>query len=252
MDCTQVRTVIEWYADGEVDALTGATIEQHLAHCPGCQGTLERLRGLSLLVREAAPYHAAPDRLSRQIRASVREQGAPPGRAAGAWWGWLRPAALVAATAVVTWIAASQLQRPPTTDLLTEEVITSHARATITGHGTDVASSERHTVKPWLASKLDFSPPVASLEAEGFPLLGARLDYVDRRPVAVLVYGRRKHAIDLFVWPDDDQRSAPTSLALSKRGYQVLHWTDRGMRFWAISDLNAAELKTFAEQFAAK
>lgn len=251
MDCAQVRTVIEYYADGEVDALTGAAIERHLERCAGCQGALERLRALSLLIKEAAPYHTVPDRLARQVRASVQEQGAPSRQAAGTWWGWLRPATLVAATAAVTWIVAPQLKRPPATELLAEAVISSHSRATLTGHGADVASSERHTVKPWLSSKLDFSPPVANLEAEGFPLVGARLDYVDRRPVAVLVYRRRQHVIDLFVWPDDEP-SAPTSLALSKRGYQVLHWTDRGMRFWAISDLNAAELKTFAEQFSAK
>jgi anti-sigma factor RsiW len=252
LDCTQVRSVIECYADGELDALTSATIERHLEQCAGCQGAIERLRSLSQLVREAAPYYAAPDRLSRRIRASVQERdAAPPRQVAGAWWDWLRPAALVAATAVVTWIAAPQLQRPPATDLLADEVISSHARATLTGHGTAVASSERHTVKPWLTSRLDFSPPVANLEAEGFPLIGARLDYVDRRPVGVLVYRRRQHVIDVFVWPDDE-RSAPASLELSKRGYQVLHWTDRGMRFWAISDLNAAELKTFAAQFSAK
>jgi anti-sigma factor RsiW len=251
LDCAQLRTVIEYYADGEVDALTGTTIESHLAQCAGCRDALERLRSLSLLIREAAPYHAAPDRVARQVRASVHDQDTPSRRATGTWWGWLRPAALVAATAVVTWFAAPQLKGPPASELLAEAVIGGHSRATLTGHGTDVASSERHTVKPGLSSKLDFSPPVANLEAEGFPLAGARLDYVDRRPVAVLVYRRRQHVIDLFVWPDDEQ-SAPTSLALSKRGYQVLHWTDRGMRFWAVSDLNAAELKTFAEQFSAK
>jgi anti-sigma factor RsiW len=252
LNCAQARTAIECYADGELDALTSTTIETHLAHCAECQRTLERLRSLSVLIKEAAPYRAAPDRLSRQIRARLQgRNGAAPRKEASAWWHWLRPAALVAATAAVTWIAAPQLKRPPTEELVAEEVISNHARATLTGHVADLASSERHTVKPWLSSKLDFSPPVVDLAAEGFPLVGGRLDYLDRRPVAVLVYRRRQHVIDLFVWPDSAERPVAPSLAASKRGYQVLHWADRGMTFWAISDLNAAELKTFGERFSA-
>jgi anti-sigma factor RsiW len=251
LDCAQARTVIECYVDGELDALTTASIEQHVQDCAGCQRALGRLRSLSTLIKDAAPYRAAPDHLSRRIRADIQERVAAPRRPPSDWWYWLRPVALVAATAAVTWIAASQLQRPALTQLVADEVISSHARATLTGRVADVASAERHTVKPWLSSKLDFSPPVTDLASEGFPLVGGRLDYVDRRPVAVLVYQRRKHVIDLFVWPDDGQRPAVSSEALSKRGYQMVHWTDRGMAFWAISDLNAAELKTFSERFSA-
>jgi anti-sigma factor RsiW len=253
LDCAQARTVIECYADGELDALMSARVEEHLERCAGCQSALERLRSLSLLIKEAAPCYAAPDRLSRQILARVQERDtAAPRKTEWAWWPWLRPAMLVAGTAIVTWIAAVQLKDLPTKELVAEEIITSHARATLTGHVADVVSSERHTVKPWLSKRLDFSPPVTDLATEGFPLVGGRLDYLDRRPTAVLVYQRRQHVIDLFVWPDDEERPISTALALSKRGYQVLHWTDRGMTFWAISDLNAAELKMFGEKFSAK
>ena len=250
MDCTQALTVIECYADGELDAVTSVTIEKHLEHCAGCQRALDRLSSLSLLIKEAAPYHPAPDRLSRQIRARVADRSAAPRRADSAWGYWWRPAALIAVTAVVTWIAALQLKHPPAPERVAEAVISSHVRATLTGHVADVASSERHTVKPWLTSKLDFSPPVTDLTSAGFPLVGGRLDYLDHRPVAVLVYRRRQHMIDLFVWPDNEARPVATSQALSKRGYQVLHWNSGGMNFWAISDLNAPELKTFSEKFS--
>ena len=115
----------------------------------------------------------------------------------------------------------------------------------------DVASSDQHTVKPWLSGKLDFSPPVTDLTGAGFPLVGGRVDYVDHRPVAALVYRHREHVINVFVWPDRSAagRTAPTHSA-SKRGYNVVHWTDAGLAFWAISDLNAPEMKTFAETYA--
>jgi anti-sigma factor (TIGR02949 family) len=250
LDCAQAQTVIECYADGELDAVTTTRFEKHLEHCGGCQRALDRLSSLSSLIKEAVPYSAAPERLSRQIRARVDQRNVAPGRAHGAWWHWLRPAALVAVTAVVTWIIAAQLNDPPAKELVAEEVISSHARATLTGHLADVASSERHTVKPWLSSKLDFSPPVPDLASAGFPLVGGRLDYLDHRPVAVLVYGRRQHMIDLFVWPDNGARPVAASEPLSKQGYHVLHWTSAGMTLWAISDLNAPELKTFAEKFS--
>jgi anti-sigma factor RsiW len=104
-------------------------------------------------------------------------------------------------------------------------------------------------VKPWLSSKLDFSPPVPDLAAAGFPLAGGRLDYLDNRSVAALVYRSRQHVIDLFVWPDEKSRDVQPR-ALAKNGYNVLHWTSGGMSFWAISDVNAAELQTFAEAYA--
>ena len=128
--------------------------------------------------------------------------------------------------------------------------MSSHARSVMTSHLADVASSDQHTVKPWLSSKLDFSPPATDLTGAGFPLVGGRVDYVDHRPVAALVYRHREHVINVFVWPQRNaSRTLPTPSA-SQRGYNVVHWTDNGLGFWAISDLNAAEMKTFAETYA--
>jgi anti-sigma factor RsiW len=250
MDCAKARTVIECYADGELDAVTSATIEKHLEQCARCQSALERLNSLSILIKEAAPYRSAPDRLSRAINARVRGANAAPSRAGTGWSHWWQPVALVAVTAVVTWIAALELKPPATKHLVVAEVISSHARAKLTGHVADVVSSERHTVKPWLSSRLDFSPPVIDLTSAGFPLVGGRLDYLDHRPVAVAVYRRRQHVIDLFIWPETEARLAAITQTSSERGYQIVQWTDRGMTFWAISDLNALELKTFSEMFS--
>jgi anti-sigma factor RsiW len=248
MDCAQSRSYLECYADSELDPVTSAQLEKHLEHCVQCRQAAEYLTRLHSLIREAVPYKKAPERLVRQVRARVHRQDANVHRFGVNWFDWLRPVALVAVTALVTWFATIQFHDSPARQVLAESIFASHARATVTGHITDVESSERHTVKPWLSSKLDYSPPVEDLAAAGFPLAGGRLDYVANRPVAVLVYERRKHVIDVFIWPDGTQSATDTQV-LSKNGYQTVHWTNNGMTFWAVSDLNAAELKLFSEKF---
>ena len=250
MNCAQDQQLIECYADGELDAVTSATVEKHLEHCAACQRALDRFSSLRLLVKEAIPCPAVPRGLADRIRSRVKPLESAPPAFGHRWWEWLKPAALVAATAMVTWLAAVQFTQVPQKQIIAEEVISSHVRATLTGHVADVASSERHTVKPWLSSKLDFSPPVPDLTAAGFPLTGGRLDYVAGRPVAVLVYERRKHVIDLFVWPGNQAPRLDGVQTLSRNGYQVVNWNERGMALWAVSDLNAAELKLFTEKFS--
>lgn len=157
--------------------------------------------------------------------------------------------AVAAAAAVISWTAAIQYASLSSDQLVAEQVVAGHARSIVTSHTIEVASSDQHTVKPWLSSKLDFSPPVPDLAGAGFPLAGGRVDYLDNRSVAALVYRSRQHVIDLFVWPGEKSGDVRPQ-ALSKHGYNVLHWTSGGMNFWAISDVNAAELKTFAEAYA--
>ena len=128
---------------------------------------------------------------------------------------------------------------------MADEAVASHVRSLMGGHPADVASSDQHTVKPWFNGRLDFSPPVNDFSAQGFPLLGGRLDYLDRRPVAVIVYGHRQHTINLYVWPAGQSDDRVTR-NLSKYGYNIVHWTRNGMAFWAISDLAMADLSDFA------
>jgi anti-sigma factor RsiW len=250
MECVEARTCIECYADGQLEPVLSSRIEEHVQHCPACRHALERLTALRVVVKEAAPYHPAPRELAGRIRklAGVPRRDAPT--AATTWWLRLRPAALVAVTAAVTWIAAFTYYEPRQASPLADELIAGHARATLTGHLSDIASSQQHAVKPWLSSKLDFSPSVPDLSSAGFPLVGGRLDYAHGRPVSVLVYRRRQHVIDVFAWPTADAHHITVSRGYSSKGYQVVHWAVRRIEYWAVSDLNEAELKTFARSFS--
>jgi anti-sigma factor RsiW len=245
------------YLDQELDLPGVVAIDQHLAACPACKQFFARHAALQSAVRQHATYYTAPSALADRVRATVgAAAAASPARTpepAGArlpFGRWLPLGAAVAAAAVVSWTAAIQYAALGGDDALAEQVIASHARAVLTTHLADVASSDQHTVKPWLSSRLDFSPPVTDLARQGFPLTGGRLDYLDSRPVAALVFGHRQHVIDLFVWPDPKASRAGGLRSQQKNGYTVVHWTEGGMAFWAISDLNPAEMKSFAEIYA--
>jgi anti-sigma factor RsiW len=134
------------------------------------------------------------------------------------------------------------------TQLLADEIVSGHIRSLAATHLYDVQSTDQHTVKPWFAGKLSFSPPVKDLAEQGFPLLGGRLDYLGRRQVAALIYRHSQHIINLFVWPAPDQPS-PVAAGPAEQGYNTLHWSQDGMDFWAVSDVNQADLQSFADHF---
>jgi anti-sigma factor (TIGR02949 family) len=251
MECVEARTALHAYLDRELDAVNAREFETHLAACPQCRHGYDQQQRLKQAIREQADYYAPPAGWAERVRAATVRAPSRERRTGGWGWQWLQLGTAVALSAVVTWIVALQYGVPSTTDRLEEEVITGHARATLTGHLTEVASSDQHTVKPWLSSKLDFSPPVTDLVTTGFPLAGGRLDYLDNRPVAVLVYHRRQHVIDLFVWPEAGARAAEPTRAVSKQGYNMVHWSRDGMTFWAISDVNPNDLNTFAKLYVA-
>lgn len=255
MNCTESRSRLHAYLDRELDLETALAVERHLASCADCRAAFGSQTALQAGIRRHARYHAAPPGLAARIGAELaRQPGGPASRSWAPRWPrlgqWLPMGAAVAAAAVVSWTAALQYAAAPSDERLAEQVIAGHARATLTSHVIDVASSDQHTVKPWLSSKLDFSPSPVDLANAGFALAGGRLDYLDERPVAALVYRYRQHVIDLFVWPEAKGGDAPLK-AVSAKGYNVLRWRQGGMAYWAVSDVNEAEMKAFAEAYAA-
>jgi len=204
---------------------------------------------LGRLIRQEATRHAPPAALAERIRAGLRSADAPPARVPPrpkTRPRWLQALALFGAGAATAWGLSFVLLLGTAGNALDDAVTDSHIRSLMAGHLTDVASTDHHTVKPWFAGKLDFSPPVVDLAAEGHPLIGARLDYIEGRAVAALVYRSGQHIVNLFVWPDSKGGSSAPQL-LARRGYNMVRWTEGGMQAWAVSDLNATELQAFAK-----
>ena len=251
MDCSETRSRLHPYLDRELELQSALAVEQHLASCTACRAIFARQTALQSAVRSHAEYHAAPAALQDRIRARLVGATSPRGRLRlPSLREWLQLGAAAAAGAVISWTAAVQYAGVSAEGRVAEQVIDGYARSIVTAHLVDVPSSDRHTVKPWLSSKLDFSPTVVDLADAGFPLAGGRLDYLDGRPVAVLVYRYRQHVIDLFIWPEQDGRRAGETKVLSSKGYNVLRWSEGGMALWAISDVDVAELRKLAEAYA--
>lgn len=245
MDCRLTLTLLDSYLDGELDVVNHLELERHLAACPSCRDAGESRRALSAAVRAHAPYHAAPAAVVARARAAF----APIGASTGARFmppRWLSLAASAAFAAVMSSGVTYWLAQPSPQERLTQEVFAGHVRSLlVTSRSTDVSSSDQHTVKPWFNGRLDFSPPVVDLTSQGFPLAGGRLDYLSNRPVAALVYRHRQHAINLFVWPGAGGANNPPQTR-THQGYHVVHWTGGGMNYWAVSDLNPADLLVFS------
>jgi mycothiol system anti-sigma-R factor len=269
VNCEEIKNLMDAYLDGELDLITSQKVEQHLRDCPKCEQAYEVETAMAHAISQAAPYYKAPPELRERIQSSLRNEiGAkatrngirgsqvmrtrkqPEARATllGMPWNWLALAAAIALAAIVASSFLPRLRQPGADQFLATQLIASHVRSLMADHLTDVASSDQHTVKPWLDTKLDFAPPVVDLSSEGFPLIGGRLDYLDNRPVAALVYGRRKHFINLFVWPvASDEPKTPKTI--TREGYQLLHWADLDFNYWAVSDVNLDDLQLFKQQF---
>jgi anti-sigma factor RsiW len=166
----------------------------------------------------------------------------------GTPWNWLGLAAAIVLAAIIAFNLVPRLQRPGADQFLATQLIASHVCSLMASHLTDVASSDQHTVKPWLDAKLDFAPAVVDLASEGFPLVGGRLDYLDNRTVAALVYQGRKHFINVFTWPAESGTTGTTK-TMTREGYQLLHWIDSDINYWAVSDVSDNELQAFRQLF---
>lgn len=252
MECKHSQEWMAAYLDGELDASATLQLQMHLAACQQCAATLAQLQALRATIAQQGTRYAAPAHLKHRIRTAIKDQQAPRrARAASArWWTWLSAgAAGLGATAFAVTLAL-YLQQPSRAEQLDQELVASHFRSLMPDHLADVASTDRHTVKPWFAGKLDFSPPVLDLAPQGYALIGGRLDYLNQRPVAAMVYQHRKHILNLYVWPVAAGDEAPR--ASSRQGFQLLRWRQDGMQYCAVSDINARELGEFAHDLRAK
>ena len=244
MRCEEARPLIDGYLDGELDLVRNLDLERHLEACADCAPMRQRAIELRSAIRESVPYFRAPRSLEQRVRADIRRGTRAKQGANVLWWPWLGAAAAVvlvlfAALRLGTgWLGSSHEQ------LIAQDVVAGHIRSLMANHLADVASTDQHTVKPWFDGKLDFAPPVLDLAASGFPLVGGRLDYLDGRPVAALVYQRRLHYINVFVWPSTERQSGPGA-PQTREGYNIFHWSQGGMTYWAVSDLADDELQTF-------
>jgi anti-sigma factor (TIGR02949 family) len=237
MSCEVVTRDLDAYVDRELDPEASAVVREHVRTCSACGRQLAEREALGKLVR-SAPYYAAPERLRARVAAQTSRSMSM--RRSIAW-----AAAAVVVLAVGGGIVAL---RPisPRVDTTANEVVDGHVRSLMAHHLFDVESTDLHTVKPWFLGKLDFSPPVIDLAAIGFPLIGGRLDYVGGHPAAALVYQRQKHTINVFIFPESEDSSG-RGTNIQVRGFNIRRWMRDGMSFWAVSDLNVAELSQFVE-----
>ena len=249
MNCTSSRESLGAYLDEELDAGLHTEVQTHVAACNACSDAYTRLRERLADIRSYAPRYDAPAVLLGSVRAALRGEAANETRTASKTdrnWGRMAIAASILLCVSVAWNLVLLRPRAVEQDLLAETLLSSHVRSLIGTHLMDVPSSDQHTVKPWFNGKLDFSPDVKDLSSQGFPLLGGRIEYISDRPVAALVYGRRKHIINLFTWP---ATPAPGVSRLSRQGYNLVHWTNGRMDYWAISDITVAELEQFRDLY---
>ncbi len=237
MNCTECSDWLHSYLDNELETEMAARVHTHLERCAACKTQFEGLRSLQSGIRQHAPYHAMPELLQQRILSKLKARSTPRQ--------WLVPAVSAAALAASLMLF---IATPSQQDMLMDEVVSSHVRSLMEQHLTDVASSDKHTVKPWFTGKLDFALPVYDFADQGYPLIGGRLDYINHQNTAALSYKRNKHIINLFIAPAAQPDDALQKT--SRRGYNIVSWRRNHMAFEAISDLNAQELEAFGKMIA--
>ena len=258
MNCEDLRMYLSAYLDDELDIAESLRLEKHLTECRGCRELQDAQLDLRSALRDPGLRFQPSADFANRVATAVRQQAKQEARKESTWFDWLRGLALFgpswlwapAAAVLVVLIAAGAFlilhnARSSHEQLVASAVLTGHIRSLQAGHLVDVPSSDRHTVKPWFQGKLDFAPPVPDLSELDWHLIGGRLDYLDGRPVAAVVYQRRMHDINVFMWPhtgvpDGNIRQEEA------QGYRILHWNGADMTYWVVSDLNRDELMQFA------
>ncbi|HEV2042770.1 MAG TPA: zf-HC2 domain-containing protein [Casimicrobiaceae bacterium] len=253
MNCNEAAALLPTYSDGELDPMQSAAVEKHLLGCSDCAARRDKQIALGVRIKRDVPYFPAPPTMRSRIDAALAGTlTATRSRPVRDRWRWLGAGAFAGCLAtVLAWFMGSAvLEWRDGTDLAAEAVA-NHVRATLSNHLTDVATSDRHTVKPWLSARLDYSPPVQDLSGEGFALTGGRVDYLDRHAVAALVYRYREHVIDVFVRPGPKSAARSSRPPVSiVRGFNVARASGAGMDWLAVSDTSAEVLTAFVARLA--
>lgn len=248
MNCTESRKLISAYLDHELDIRTHLALETHITSCELCKQALARNQSLHAAISNPALYHRAPEDLHAKILASLVNEAKPP-KTTPAWrqsitMPWWSFGVSLASMALVTMTLFPLISAPSKEAKLNDELVSSHIRSLMGEHLADVISTDQHTVKPWFAGKLDYSPPVSDFSTQGYPLIGGRLDYIQHRTVSTLVYRHNKHIINVSIWPDTSRQQTSFS---TLNGYHLLKLYQAGMVYWIVSDLNQTEIETFAK-----
>ncbi len=242
MNCHEIHPLLHAYVDSELDLMPSLEVDRHLQHCAACAAMKRSLESLRANLRNADLAYRAPEALRARIRQSVAAESEEemPLRTSRPWmWQLLALGSL--GFAIVTLML--QPAGSSSSDRLADEAISGHVRSLMAGHLMDVVSTDQHTVKPWFNGKIDFAPEVKDFTAQGFPLVGGRLDYLEGQTVAALVYKRNQHTINAFVWPT--KATVPTTIQ-ERRGYTVINRDLNGLHYCIVSDLNGKELQEFA------
>ncbi|SPP96629.1 MULTISPECIES: anti-sigma factor family protein [Bradyrhizobium] len=245
MTCDEARILLHALLDNELDAGHAREVEAHVAGCPNCTVELAAQREMQRVLADTNLRYTAPASLRSRIEASQAQRQQPSRRAVLRGFAMGSAVSALAASGVVAVVLRQDDQQR-----ILSEVVSAHLRSLQAGHLTDVVSTDQHTVKPWFNGKLDVAPPVIDLTAQGFTLVGGRLDYIDARAIGAVVYKRRQHVINLFVSQTASTEHRPPKTQ-SMQGFNCRRWGDRGLNFWAVSDLGADELAEFVDKFDA-
>lgn len=235
------RNLLHAYVDDELDLVRSVELEDHLPECSDCAEEVASHRAVRERLQAANLRYRAPAQFVARVRSELRKQEQTERaprilQVKAPWWSWATVAACFLLMGAAFVLYANR-QRENT---VTRDIVADHVRSLMAGHLTDVLTSDQHTVKPWFTGKLDFSPQVRDLRADGFDLVGGRLEYLDGHNAAAIVYQRRKHVINVLTWPIPGSDETPHATAL--QGFNLIEWKQGGMYYCAISDLNHQEL----------
>ncbi len=253
--CPEWSIIMHGFIDNELDADHARAFEQHLATCAACASEVDRFKAERRIIAQEGVSWPVPDSVREQILTAISLENALGSQrrlaAAPLSGSWSRLADMTRRWLYVPSLAALAaslflvLSVPGHDTLLQDQILASHVRSLLADHLTDVLTSDQHTVKPWFDGKIDYSPPVVDLAAQGFPLVGGRVDYINGRVVAAMIYRRHGHIINVFAWPD----TAARPLEATHEGYNLVRWSKGGLTFWAVSDVSAGELANFRRLF---